>query len=209
MTLHHTAHFKNPLRLPPSGVDSPLNVLNFGILPTTWEATLGQEISHCGSGIDLGDFVFVPSTNTPSSLSTQCNQSPNVICSGVATLHAVFTLWPNHISMDHKVLHNFLISSPSIKTNKVFFSSSLCTTIGSMVVCSYTNQVMMSGFINAGDNACPLSNSYHKTAALLLLSPIRIRGTLSVNDINILTTLEFKLQTFKQYVLQLFLLRLL
>ena len=55
---------------------SLLNVLNFGILPTTWEATLGQEILHCGSGICLCNCMFVPSTNVLS-LTTQHNQSPS------------------------------------------------------------------------------------------------------------------------------------
>ena len=185
VTLHHTPNFKSPLfkwDFPPFWEESPLNVLNFGILPTTWEATLGQKISHCGSSIGLGNCMFVPSTNTFSSLSTQCNWSPIIICSGDATLHPVFTLQPHHISLDCSVLHNFPISSPFQKTNKVFLPSSLCTTIGSSVVSSYTNPAMMSWFINAGDNAFPLSNSTVKTTAVLLLSQIRISGILSYQD---------------------------
>ena len=87
----------------------------------------------------------------------------------------------------------FQCLSPSPKTNKVFFSSSFCTTIGSMVVCSYTNPSMMSGLGNAGDNACPLSYFFITNTALLLPFPIRIRGMLKVNNVNILATLEFKL----------------
>ena len=70
-------------------------MLNFGILPTICDATLGQEISCCGSGIGLGNAVLVPSTNTLSSLPTQCNCSPTIMCSGVATLHPVFMLPDN------------------------------------------------------------------------------------------------------------------
>ena len=62
-----------------------------------------------------------------------------------------------------------------------------------MVVCSYTNPTMMSGFVNAGDYACPLSNSSVKTTARLLLFQIRIRGMLTVDDVDILMTLKFKL----------------
>ena len=76
----------------PFWVESPLNVLNFDILPTTCEATLGQEILCCGSGICLDNCMLAPSTDTLSSLPTQCNCSPTIICSGVVTLHPVFTL---------------------------------------------------------------------------------------------------------------------
>ena len=117
------AHFPNETS--PFWVESSLNVLNFGILPTTCEAILGQGILCCGSDISLGKCMLMPSTDTLSSLSTQCIHSPAIICSGVATLHHVFTLQPNHISMDHNVLHIFSIFSPSAKTNKVFLSSSL------------------------------------------------------------------------------------
>ena len=101
----------------PFWVESPPNVLSFSILLTNWEITLGQEIVHCGSDICLGDCMSVPSTNTISSLPTPQNQSPIDTCSGVATLHPIVTLWPNHISMDNNVLHAsgcfsfFLISS--------------------------------------------------------------------------------------------------
>ena len=134
---HNVTYCSN--KTSPFWVESPLNVLNFGILPTIWEVTLWQEILHYGSGIGLGNCVFVPSTNT---LSHTCN-----------------------------VLYNLSISWPSPKTNKVFLLSSLCTTIGSMVVYSYINPAMMSGFVNAEDNACPISNSITKTTVLLLLSP--------------------------------------
>ena len=73
-------------------VESPLNVLSFGILPTTCEATLEQEILCCGSDIGLGNYMLMPSTDTLSSLPTCHNHSPSIICSGVATLHLVCTL---------------------------------------------------------------------------------------------------------------------
>ena len=84
-------------------VESPLNVLDFGIFPTTCEATLGQEILCCGSDISLGNCMLAPSNDTLPSLPTQLNCSPTVICLGVATLHPICTLWPNHILMDHNV----------------------------------------------------------------------------------------------------------
>ena len=169
---------------------SPLNVLNFGILPTTWEATVGQEISHCGSGICLGNCVFAPSTNMLSSLPTQCNQSPIVTCLGVATSHPIFTLQSNHILMDCNVLQNFSMSSPSTNSNKVFFLSRFCTTIWSKVICSYSCQVMISEFVNVCYNACPFSSSIMKIMALKLLSIIGIRGTLIVDNVDILTISE-------------------
>ena len=101
----------------PFWVKSPLNVLNFGILPTTWEATLGQEMLHCGSGIYLGSCVFVPSTDTIPCLPTQCNWYPINTCLGVVTSHPLFTQWSNHFSMDHNVLHIFSMSSLSMKKN--------------------------------------------------------------------------------------------
>ena len=58
-------------------------------------------------------------------------------------------------------------------------------TIGSTVVCSYTSSRTISGFINTGDNSCPLGNSNVKTTILLLLSPVGIEGMLSVNDVNV------------------------
>ena len=149
------------MRLPPLGGVST-EYAKFGHFTLYLRGYTGQEILHCGSGIGLGNCMFVPSTDTLSFLPTQHNWSQRVICSGVATLHLVFTLWHNHMSMDHKVLQNFSISSPSIKTNKVFFSFSLCSTIGSTVVCSYTNPAMMSWFVHAGDNTCPHSNSIIK-----------------------------------------------
>ena len=42
----------------------------FWYFPTTCKVTLGQEISHCGSGISLGNCMLVPSTDTLSSLPT-------------------------------------------------------------------------------------------------------------------------------------------
>ena len=42
----------------PFWVESPLNMLNFVILPTNWEATQGQEILCCGPGICLYKCVF-------------------------------------------------------------------------------------------------------------------------------------------------------
>ena len=51
-------------------VEFPLNVMNFGVLPTTWEATLGLEILWCGFGFWLGNCAFVSSTDTLSSLPT-------------------------------------------------------------------------------------------------------------------------------------------
>ena len=99
------AHCSN--RTCPFWVEFPLNVLDFGILPTTCEATLEQKILCCVSNIGLGNCMLAPSTDTLSSLSAQYNHSPAIICSGVATLHPVFTLWPNHISMDHNFLHTF------------------------------------------------------------------------------------------------------
>ena len=137
--------------------------------------------------------MLVPSTETLSSLPIQCNWSTSIICLGVPTSHPVFTLWPSHILMDTNVLHNFSILLPPAKTNKVFLSPSLCTTIGSTVVCSYTNPTIMSGFINTGDNACPLCNSNVKTTALLLLSLFGIGCKLSVDDVDIATTSKFKL----------------
>ena len=104
----------------PIWVESPLNVLYFGILFTTWEATLGYEISHCGSGIGLGNWIFAPSTDTPSSLPTQHNQSTIIICSGVATSHPVFTLDPKisqWIAKSYIILQYLYLC---IKTNKVF-----------------------------------------------------------------------------------------
>ena len=139
----------------PFWVGSPLNVLNFGILPTTCEATLAQEIWCCGSDTGLGNCVSVPSTDRFSSLPTLYNPSPTTIFSGVATSHPVCTLWPNHISMDHNVWHYFSIFSPSAKTNNVFLLSSLWMTIGCTVVCSYTNYTYMSGFVNAGTITVP------------------------------------------------------
>ena len=143
----------------PFWVESPLNVLNFGILPSTCEVTLGHKILHWGSEIGIGNCMFAPSTDMISSFPTYCKCSPTIICSGVATLHPVCRLWPNHISMYGDVWHNFSIFSPSAKTNKVFLLSSLWITIGSMVVHSHTNPTTMSGLVNAGDNGCPLSNS--------------------------------------------------
>ena len=205
--MHHTLHFKNPLLKWDFALLGGVSTkwANFWCLPTTWEATLQQEMSLCGSDICLGSCIFVPSANTLFSLPTQHNQSSIITCSVVATLHQIFTLWPNHPSMDHNVLHIFSMSSSSVKTSKVLLSSSFCTTIGPTVVWWYTNQVMMSVFINAVDNACPLSNSILKAMALWLLSPIGIRGMLTVDDVNILTISEFKLiETIKKYILQLF-----
>ena len=88
----------------PIWVESPLNVLNFGILPTTCEATLGQDIFYTGSGSGLGNCVLVPSTNTLTSLPTWHNHVLAIISLGVATLHPV---WTNHISIKHNVLHIF------------------------------------------------------------------------------------------------------
>ena len=137
--------------------------------------------------------MFVPSTNMLSSLPTQHNGFPIVTCFGVTTLHPIFTLQPNHISMDCNVLHLFSKSPPSMKTNKVFFSSCFCTTIGSMVIYSYCSPVMISEFINTRDNACSLANSIIKTMALWLLSIFRIRGMPTVDNVNIITISEIKL----------------
>ena len=79
-----------------------------------------------------------------------------------------------------------------MKTNKVFFSTHFSNTFGSMVVCSYTSAVMISEFVNTMDNTCPLSNFIINTRAYLLLFLIRIRGTLIVDDFDILTISEFK-----------------
>ena len=73
-------------------VESPLNMLNFGILPTSWEATLEQEILHCGYGICLCNCMFGYSSDMISSLPAQCNLSPINTCSGVATSHPIFIL---------------------------------------------------------------------------------------------------------------------
>ena len=45
----------------PFWVESSLNVLNFGILPTACEATLREEIMHCGSDVGQGNYIFAPS----------------------------------------------------------------------------------------------------------------------------------------------------
>ena len=45
----------------------------------------------------------------------------------------------------------------------------------------------MSVFVNARDNASPLSNAIVKIKALWLLSLIGIRGKLIVDEVNILT----------------------
>ena len=129
----------------PFWVGFPLKVLICGILPTTCEATLEQEISHCGSDVRQSNCILVPSTNTLPSLPTQCSPSPTIICLGVAMSQPVCTLWCNNISMDHNFCHIFF---PSAKTNKVFLSSSLWTTISFTVKCSYTSPSIMSGFIN-------------------------------------------------------------
>ena len=195
---------------PPFWVESPINVLNFGILPTTWEATLGQEISHCGSGICLGNCMFAPSTHTCFLLSP-----PNVIAVQHAHLCGnipsnIYTVTQPHLDRPQFIIY-FSMSPPSVKTNKVFFSSSVCTTICSTVVFSYTTSpAMISEFINTRENACPLCNSIIKTTALWLLSLIGIRGN----------TYSWWYQHFhniriqmnwdnKWYVLLLFLLRLL
>ena len=143
------------------------------------------------------------------SLCTQHNWSPIVICLDVATLHLVFTLQHNHILMDCNVLHNFPISSPSPKTNKVYLSSSLCTTIDSMVACSYVNPAMMSGFKNAGDNACPLGN-YCKNHNSFTTFPLWDQGYTFSWQCQHLDNFKIQtIETIKWYVLQLFLLRLL
>ena len=76
----------------PFWVGSPLNVVIFGILPTTCKATLRQEISCCGSNISRGNCVLVPSTNTLSSLPTQCNPSLPLSSAQV---------WQHHIQCVH------------------------------------------------------------------------------------------------------------
>ena len=53
---------------------------------------------------------------------------------------------------------------------------------------------MMSGFVNAGDNTFPPGNTIVKTTVPLLLSPFRIRDTLTDDNVDILMTLEFRLQ---------------
>ena len=171
-------------------VESPLNVLDFGILSTTWEATLGQEILHSGYSIGLGICTFAPSTDRLSSLPTCHNWSPNITCSGVATWHLVFTLQPKHISM-YCIIFQYLHLPQRLRK---FSFHEVCTMIGSMVVYLYTNPARVSGFINPGEKAYPLRNSIIKTAALLLLSSIGIRSILSVHNFDILTTSKLKLQ---------------
>ena len=131
MTWHYTVHFKCPLL--PFWVESSLNMLNLYVLPTTREATLGQEILHCGSGICLCNCISSSSTDKIFSLPNQHNQSPTNTSLGVARSHPIFILCPNHISMDCNVLHNFLMPSLFVKTNKVFFSSHFCVTTSFMV----------------------------------------------------------------------------
>ena len=140
----------------PFWLKSPLNVLNFGILPTTCEATLGQEISCYGSGIGLGNCMLVPSIDTLSSLPTQCNHSPIVICLGGTTSHPVFTLRPNHISMNCNVLLNFFNIFTFCNDWQSIPLFQLWTTIGSMVVGSYTSPAIMSGFIKLRTTVVPL-----------------------------------------------------
>ena len=55
-------------------------------------------------------------------------------------------------------------------------------------VCSYTKPMMMSAFMNAGDNACPLVNYIVKIMAFGLLSPVRIRDMLMVKEVDIFSS---------------------
>ena len=140
---------------------------------------------HCGSYINLCGCMFVSSPDVTSSLPTHCNQSPIDTCSGAAMLHPTFTLCPNHISMDCSVLHFFSTSSPCGENSKVTFACNFCTTVGSMFICLYTNPALILSFMNAGNNACPLVNSIVKITVLWQLSPVRIRGTLTVEEVDI------------------------
>ena len=159
-----------------------LIVLNFGILPTTCEATLGQEISCCGSDISLSDHLLVPSTDIFSSLPNWCNPSATIICSSIAMSHPVCTLWPNQwwIAMFDIAFQYYHLLQRLTK----FLSSSLWMTIGSTVVCSHTSTTTISEFVNAGDNGCLLRNSSIDYSSLLL-SPIGIGHMLSDNDVDI------------------------
>ena len=54
-----------------------------------------------------------------------------------------------------------------------------------VTVCSYTNPVTMSGFVNAGDNGCPLGSLIVNITTLLLLCSNGIEGILLVDDVDI------------------------
>ena len=174
----------------PFWMGSPLKVLNFGILPTTCEVTQGQEFSSCGTDVGHDNCILMPSPRVFSFLSTHHSSSPNIICSSMAMSHSVCTLWPNHTSIDCTFWHNFSIISPSAKFNKVFLSSTLWTTTGSTVICSYNNPMTLPWSVNTGDNGCPLSNSVVKITTLLPLTPIEIGSILSVNDVDIVPCLK-------------------
>ena len=68
------------------------------------------------------------------------------------------------------------MSSLSMKTNQVFFLCSFCTSIGSLVGCSYTSPVMMSRFVNAGNNVFSFSNSVVKNYSSLTTFPCLSQG---------------------------------
>ena len=51
-------HYSN--KASPFWVGSLLKALNYGILPTTCEVTLGQEFSHCGTDIGLDNCTLTP-----------------------------------------------------------------------------------------------------------------------------------------------------
>ena len=183
------AHCSNEIS--PFWVESPLNMVTFGILPTNWEATLGQKISHCCSWIGLCNCMFVPSLTfllSPSGIIVHPSTSAWVLQWHIQYL----TVTQLHLNGSQFITY-FPLSSLSRKTYKAFFSSSFCITMGSKVVHSLTSPTMISVFVNAGDNAWPLSNSVVKINALWLLSLIGIRGTLTVDVFDILKISEFQL----------------
>ena len=57
-------------------VESLLNMLNFDVFPTAWEASMEQAISCGGSESCLCNCMFTLSTDIISSLPTQLNRSP-------------------------------------------------------------------------------------------------------------------------------------
>ena len=59
---------------------------------------------------------------------THLNWLPMASCLGVATSHVMVTLQPNHISIDHSVVHILLTLTSSGKTSSVALSSSFCKT---------------------------------------------------------------------------------
>ena len=83
-------------------VETPLNVLNFSILPTTSKATLGQVLLHHGSGICLGNCIFATYTDTISSL------PPYVIQCGNITSN-IYTVTQPHLSGSQCITYIFIV----------------------------------------------------------------------------------------------------